>query len=154
MGIGFLSGGAASLLASATEAAATAWLAEAGQGDAPLVSVPLVRIDIEALDECIDLMRSATSATIENIRFIIRRGVFQTLQDAADATVPVRDFLWNWGKQLLSLLDEEAPSADEAHEILDRARARLANPTDLVDPPERAQRWPFPERPAAAWPRA
>lgn len=135
MGIAFLSGGAASLLATATQAAATAWLAEAGHGDTHLVSpvspVSAVRADVEALDECIELLRSATSATMESIRFIIRRGVFQTLQDAADATVLVRQFLWRWSKAFLSQLDERVFfSIDEAHQAVDKARAVLAGFSD------------------------
>lgn len=127
MGIAFLSGGAASLLASTTEAAATAWLAEAGHGDTPAMSASLaISTDLGALDGCIDLMRSATSATIEDIRFIIRRGIFQTLQDAADSAVPIRDFLWEWSKVLLSLLDSEEFSADQAHVIMDEARKVFA----------------------------
>ena len=123
MAVGLLSGGAASLLASVTEAAATAWLAEA---DAPVVPPSLtVRIDIEALDGCIEMIRSATSYNIENVRFIIRRGVFQTLQDAADSSISVRDFLWDWTKELLSLLDDKAFSVTEAHQIVDRARLDL-----------------------------
>ena len=131
MGIAFLSGGAASLLASATEAAATAWLADQGHGDTPAMSTSLaISTDLGALDDCIDLMRSATSATIENIRFIIRRGIFQTLQDAAGSAVPVRDFLWEWSKIMLSLLDSEEFSVDQAHLIVDEARkpfARMPN---------------------------
>jgi hypothetical protein len=127
IGIAFLSGGAASLLASATEAAATAWLAEPGHGDAPVMSASLViATDLGAIDGCIDLIRSATSANIESIRFIIRRGVFQTLQDAADCTAPVRDLLWEWSKVLLSLLDAEAFSFDEAHQAVDLARQAVA----------------------------
>jgi hypothetical protein len=131
MGIAFLSGGAASLLASVTEAAATAWLAESGHGDTPAISTSLaISTDLGALDGCIDLMRSATSATIGDIRFIIRRGVFQTLQDAADSAVPVRDFLWEWSKVLLSLLDSEEFSADQAHLIVDEARKASARVPD------------------------
>lgn len=128
MDVAFLSGSVASLLASATEAAATAWLADSGHEDTPAMSASLViRTDLGALDVCIDLMRSATDATIESIRFIIRRGVFQTLQDAADATVPVRDFLWEkWSRALLRLLDAEIFSVDRAHQIVDEAREVLA----------------------------
>jgi len=127
MGIAFLSGATASLLASATEAAATAWLAEAGHGDTPAMSASsVISADLGALDGCIDLMRSATSATIEDIRFIIRRGVFQTLQDTAGSTVPVRDFLWGQSRILLSLLDSEQFSADQAHLIVDEVRKVLA----------------------------
>ena len=127
IGIAFLSGGAASLFASATEAAATAWLAEPGHGDAPVMSTSLViTTDLGALDGCIDLMRSATYANIESIRFIVRRGVFQTLQDAADCTVPVRDFLWEWSKVLLSLLDTEPFAFAEAHQTVDLARQAVA----------------------------
>jgi hypothetical protein len=128
MGIALLSGSVASLLASATEAAATAWLANSGREDTPVMSASLViKTDLGALDGCIDLMRSATDATIESIRFIIRRGVFQTLQDAADAPVPVRDFLFEkWSRALLSRLDDETFSVDKAHQIVDVARKVLA----------------------------
>jgi hypothetical protein len=85
----------------------------------------MIKADLEALDGCIDLIRSATNATIESVRFIIRRGIFQTLQDAADATVPVRDFLWEWSKVLLSLLDAEKFSVDEAHQIVNAAREKF-----------------------------
>jgi hypothetical protein len=122
MGIAFLSGGAASLLASATQAAATAWLADSGHGDTPVMPASLmIKADLGALDGCIDLIRSATNTTIESIRFIIRRGIFQTLQDAAGATVPERDFLWEWSKALLSLLDAEKFSVDDAHQIVNAA---------------------------------
>ncbi len=127
MGIAFLSGGAASLLASATEAAATAWLANAGVGDVPVMSPSwAVKADLAALDWCIDLMRSATSATIDSTRFIVRRGIFQILQDAADSAAPMRDFLWEWSKTLLSLLDREIFPLDEAHQMVDLARSAFA----------------------------
>jgi hypothetical protein len=131
IGIAVLSGATASLLASATEAAATAWLADSGNGDTPVMSTLLVmKTDLGALDGCIDLMRSATHSTNESIRFIIRRGIFQTLQDAADATVPVRDFLWEWSKVLLSLLDAETFSVDDAHQIVNVARETFAKAWD------------------------
>jgi hypothetical protein len=131
IGIAFLSGGAASLFASATEAAATAWLADAGQGDTPPMSVSwAIRTDLGALDGCIDLMKSATSATIEGIRFIIRRGVFQTLQDAAGSTVPVRELLWEWSEALLLLLGAEPFPISEAHQIVNAAREVLARTSD------------------------
>ena len=82
MAVGLLSGGAASLLASVTEAAATAWLAEA---DAPVVPPSLtVRIRHRGVDGCIEMIRSATSYNIENVRFILPPWSFQTLQDAAE----------------------------------------------------------------------
>ena len=127
IGIAFLSGGAASLLASATEAAATAWLADPGHGDAPMMQAALLlTTELGALDGCIDLMRSATRANVESIRFIIRRGVFQILQDAAGYTVPVRNFLWDWGKALLSELGKDTFRVDEAHELVDVARKAIA----------------------------
>jgi hypothetical protein len=129
IGIGALTGSAASLLGTATEAAATALLAEKGtQGDTPVMAAAqVVRADIEALDECVELMRSATSTTAGSIQFIIRRGVFQILQDAAYCTPPVRDILMNWSRTLLSLLDADAFLPDEAHQIVDIARKVFAH---------------------------
>lgn len=125
----FLTGSVGSLLETATEAGATALLAERGHEDAPLISASrAVRADIAALGDCIELMRSATSTTIDNVRFIIRRGVFRTLEDSGDCPIPMRDFLWNWSKDLLSLLEAEEFSVDVALKVLARAKAEFAEP--------------------------
>ena len=134
MGIGALTGSAASLLTRATEAAATALLAEKGpQGDTPVMAAAqMIRADIEALDECVELIRSSDPTTIESIRFIIRRSVFQILQDAAFCKPPIRDSLENCAKALLSLfgadefLTDEARQANEAHQVVDIARKLFA----------------------------
>lgn len=129
MGMAFLSSGAASLLGTTTEAAAMTWLEQEGlHGDTSAISTSqLVQVDIGALDDCIELMRSATSNTIEGIRFIIRRGVFQVLQDAADYSITVRDSLWNWSTDLLSLVDSATFPTDEAHQMVRSVREIVAN---------------------------
>jgi hypothetical protein len=131
MGMTFLSSSAASLLGTATEAAATAWLAQEGlHGDTPVMSTSrVVQTDIEALDECIELMRSPTRNT-ESIRFIIRRGVFQMLQDATDYPATVRDSLWNTSQELLVLVDSQTFPIDEAHQIVRSVREIIANASD------------------------
>lgn len=87
----------------------------------------VVEADVSALDGCVELMRSASTAMREDIRFIIRRGVFQTLRDAAGFTVPVREFLWKWSSDLLTALDhrDEFP-VDRAHQFIERAVAGRA----------------------------
>ena len=126
MGIALLSGGAAALLGSATEAAATTLIAERGSQAVALSAAQLVRTDLNALDHCIELMRSATHATKERISFIIRRGVFQMLQDAAACPVPERDFLWQWSKNFLQQLDGDQLPADLAHKLVNSARRALS----------------------------
>jgi hypothetical protein len=131
IGIAFLSGGLASLLGTATEAAATRWLGGASHADIPAMPASrVVEADLGALDGCVELMRSASGATRNDIRFIIRRGVFQTLQDAADFTVPVREFLWRWSSDLLTALDhsDDFP-VGEAHQFIEQARTCLAGAT-------------------------
>jgi hypothetical protein len=127
MGIALLSGSVASLVGTVTEAAATALLAERGPQAVAMSAVQLVQTDLEALDDCVELMRSATQTTTEGISFIIRRGVFQTLQDAADCPAPVRDFLyWEWSRTLLSRLDADELSASDAHELVSSARQTIS----------------------------
>jgi hypothetical protein len=127
MGIALLSGSVASLVGTVTAAAATALLAERASQDVAMSAVQLIRTDLEALDDCVELIRSATQTTTEAIGFIIRRGVFQTLQDAAECPAPVRDFLyWEWSRTLLSRLDACELSADDAHELISSAMQTIS----------------------------
>lgn len=128
MGIGALSSASASLIGTVTEAGATALLAKKGpQGDTPVMATArVVRADVEALGECVEFMGSATSTQVESIHFMIRRGVFQTLQDAASYSVPVREKLWKLSGALLSLLDAETFLPDKASQIVDAVRKLFA----------------------------
>jgi hypothetical protein len=115
------SGSIASLAASATEAAATAMLAEHSPPGIA-TSAQLARTDLDALDDCVELLRSAGPATLERVCCIVRRGVFQTLQDCAICSFPVRDFLWEWSRAFLRRLDSGELTADDAHVLVNGAR--------------------------------
>ncbi|HXB49588.1 MAG TPA: hypothetical protein VNW50_17640 [Streptosporangiaceae bacterium] len=124
--IALLSGSVASIVGAVTEAGATALLAERGPQALAMSAAQLVRTDLEALDECVQLMWSQTQSTKESISFIIRRGVFQTLQDAAACSAPARDFLWEWSRVFLTLLDTDDLSAVQAHELVNSARQTMS----------------------------
>jgi hypothetical protein len=126
MGTAVPSGSIAALAAAATEAAATAMLAEHSPPGVTTSLVQLAHTDLDALDDCAELLRSAAPAALERASFMLRRGVFQTMQDCAGCSFGVRDFLLEWSRAFMRRLDSGELSAEDAHVLVNGARLALA----------------------------
>ncbi len=123
------SGGVAALKA-VIETVVTTWLAEIGPYRDTSAMSPdwVVDADFKTLGECLQLMGSARESDIENCRFLIRRSVYQTLQDATELPSSTHLPLWNWSGELLSLLDQEPFPVDQAYVLASDARERILEP--------------------------